>query len=297
MLTVFGSIIIDTIFSVPTLPRPGETVLADTLFVGPGGKGANQAVAAAKIGAEVAMVGSVGSDAMAQISMQAFEGAGVGVSGVQAVAGPTGSAAVMVDAGGANAICVAPAANRQTVATQMTDAVWDRTTTLLMQMEVPFGEIEAAITEARRRGVRSILNLAPAAPLGLEALKALDILIVNEVELAMLASQLRLNGDSHEAIARAAAGVLGITLVVTLGETGALCVSGDKVLAAPALAIDPVDTTGAGDAFCGVFAAALDVDLCLEDALARGCIAGSLACLKTGAQECLPTADALRQYL
>ena len=243
------------------------------------------------------MVGSVGSDAIAQISMQAFAAAGVGVFGVQAVEGPTGSAAVMVDVGGGNAICVAPAANRQTSAVQMTDAVWDRTTTLLMQMEIPFGEIEAAIAEASKRGIRSVLNLAPAAPLGLEALKALDILIVNEVELEMLANQLGLKAGSHEAMARAAAGALGITLVVTLGETGALCVSGDEILTAPALAIDPVDTTGAGDAFCGVFAAALDVGLCLEDALARGCIAGSLACLKTGAQESLPTAEELRKYL
>lgn len=297
MLTVFGSIIVDTIFSVPSLPRPGETVLADALFVGPGGKGANQAVAAAKVGAEVAMVGSVGSDAMAQISMQAFAAAGVGVSGVQTVEGPTGSAAVMVDAGGANAICVALAANRQTAAAQMTDTVWDRTTTLLMQMEIPFGEIEAAIVQASKRGVRSILNLAPAAPLGLEALKALDILIVNEVELEMLANQLGLKAGSHEAMARAAANTLDVTVVVTLGETGALCVSGDSILTAPALAIDPVDTTGAGDAFCGVFAAALNAGLCLEVALRRGCVAGSLACLKTGAQESLPTADELSKYL
>lgn len=297
MLTVFGSVIVDTIFSVPTLPRPGETVLADALYVGPGGKGANQAVAAAKIGTEVAMVGCVGSDAMAQTSMQGFASAGVDVCGIQTVEGPTGSAAVVVDAGGNNAICVAPAANRQTFAAQMTEAVWDRTTTLLMQMEIPLGEIEAAVFEAGRRDVRSILNLAPAAPLGLEALKALDILIVNEVELDMLANQLGLKAGTYEAMAKAAADTLDVTVVVTLGETGALCVSGDSFLTAPALAIDPVDTTGAGDAFCGVFAAALDAGLCLEDALAHGCIAGSLACLKTGAQESLPTAGELSKYL
>ena len=105
MLTVFGSIIVDSIFSVPSLPKEGETVLATDLFVGPGGKGANQAVAAAKAGGEVAMVGSVGSDASAQISMDAFASAGVDVLSIQSVKGPTGSAAVMVDASGANAIC------------------------------------------------------------------------------------------------------------------------------------------------------------------------------------------------
>ena len=296
MLTVFGSIIIDNIYSAPSLPRPGETVLADALFVGPGGKGANQAVAAARVGAEVAMVGSIGSDAARHISMQAFAAAGVEVSGIEIDEGPTGSAAVMVDTDGSNAICVAPAANRRTSAMQMTNAIWDQTTTLLMQMEIRFGEIEAAIFEARRRDIRNILNLAPAAPLGLEALRALDILIVNEIELAMLASQLELNGDSHEAMTRLAADTLDIAVVVTLGERGALCVSGESLLRAPALAIDPVDTTGAGDAFCGVFAASLDAGLDLEEALRRGCVAGSLACLKTGAQESLPTAEDLSEY-
>lgn len=296
MLTVFGSIIIDNIYSALSLPRPGETVLADALYVGPGGKGANQAVAAAKIGAEVAIVGSVGSDAMAQISLQGFEATGVEVNGLQTVEGPTGSAAVVVDAGGANAICVAPAANRQTSAAQLTEAAWDQTTTLLMQMEIPFGEIEAAVFEARRRGIRNILNLAPAAPLGLEALRALDILIVNEIELAMLASQLELDGDSHDAVARLAAETLDIAVVVTLGDKGALCVSGESLLRAPALAIDSVDTTGAGDAFCGVFAATLDAGLSLQEALQRSCVAGSLACLKTGAQESLPTAEDLSRY-
>lgn len=297
MLTVFGSIIVDNVFSMPSLPRPGETVLADDLFVGPGGKGANQAVAAAKVGAEVSIVGSVGSDAAAQISMTGFEAAGVGISGVQTVAGPTGSAAVMVDAGGANAISVASAANRQTSASQLTPAIWDQTSTLLMQMEIPLGEIDAAIAEARKRGIRSILNLAPAAPLDPQAFRALDVLIVNEVELEMLASFLGLAADTHEAMARATAGKLDITLVATLGDKGALCVSGGSILFAPALAIDPADTTGAGDAFCGVFAASLDAGLSLEDALRRSCVAGSLACLKTGAQKSLPTADDLNRYL
>lgn len=288
MLTVFGSIIVDNIFSVPSLPRPGETVLADSLFTGPGGKGANQAVAAAKSGGTVAMVGSVGSDAMAQISMEAFEVSGVDTSGIEVREGPTGSAAVQVDPGGANQISVAPAANRLTEATQLTEARWQETSTLLMQMEIPFPEIESAIIEAKERGVRSLLNLAPAAPLGLDALKALDILIANEVELEMLADILDLPQKPHEALARDVEARLGTDLVVTLGSAGAIHVSGTHVLTAPALDITPVDTTGAGDAFCGVFAASLDAGLATEDALRRGCIAGSLACLKTGAQESTP---------
>lgn len=297
MLTVFGSIIIDNIFSVPSLPRPGETVLADDLIIGPGGKGANQAVAAAKSGGTVAMVGSVGEDASARLSMAAFEAAGVDTSGVQTVKGPSGSAAVLVDAQGANAISVAPAANHKTRAAQMTEALWQQTTTLVMQMEIPFGEIEAAIFEARARGVRSVLNLAPAAPLGMDALKALDVLIANEVELEMLAEYLDLGGGSHEDLATSAAKALGHLVVVTLGAGGALLTSGADVCQAPALGITPVDTTGAGDAFCGVFAAALDAGLTSQEALIRGCVAGSLACLKTGAQESLPTAEEIEKHL
>lgn len=297
MLTVFGSIIVDNIFSVPSLPRQGETVLADDLTIGPGGKGANQAVAAAKIGADVAMVGSVGNDALAQISMAAFEACGVDFSGVQTVKGPTGSAAVLVGPGGANAISVAPAANHKTRAAQMTEALWQQTTTLLMQMEIPFGEIEAAIFEARARRVRSVLNLAPAAPLGMDALKALDVLIANEVELEMLAEILNLGPGSHEDLATRAAKALGHLVVVTLGGGGAILASGADICQAPALDITPVDTTGAGDAFCGVFAAALDAGLTSQEALIRGCVAGSLACLKTGAQQSLPTAEEITVYL
>lgn len=300
MLTVFGSIIVDSIFSVPSLPREGETVLADDLFIGPGGKGANQAVAAAKAGGKVAMVGSVGSDATARICLDAFEAAGVDTSGIAVREGPTGSAAVQVAANGANQISVAPAANRMTQAAQITEARWQETSTLVMQMEIPFGEIEAAIFEASRRGVRSILNLAPAAPLGLEALKALDILIANEVELEMLAGILGTRGDSHVAMAQEAAAALGHAVVVTLGGDGAALARGhdgdDKTFIAPALDITPVDTTGAGDAFCGVFAASLDAGDTLEDALRRGCIGGSLACLKTGAQESQPRAEEIGQH-
>lgn len=299
MLTVFGSIIVDSIFSVPSLPREGETVLADDLFIGPGGKGANQAVAAAKGlgggGRQVAMVGSVGSDATARICLDAFDAAGVDTSGIAVREGPTGSAAVQVAANGANQISVAPAANRLTQAAQMTEARWQETSTLLMQMEIPFQEIEAAIFEASRRGVRSILNLAPAAPLGLEALKALDILIANEVELEKLAELLGIEAPGHEALAEEAAEALGHAVVVTLGEHGAVLADGGNLISTPALDVTAIDTTGAGDAFCGVFAAALDAGLSPQDALKRGCIAGSLACLKTGAQESQPMKEAIEQ--
>ena len=143
MLTVFGSIIIDNIFSVPALPQQGETILAHGLWVGPGGKGANQAVAAARTGHPTRMVGSVGTDGTSTIALDALRKHGVDISSVQTAERPTGSAAVMVDPAGANAIAVAPGANGATRIAQMTDALWQDTTTLLLQMEIPFPEIKA----------------------------------------------------------------------------------------------------------------------------------------------------------
>ena len=299
MLTVFGSIIVDNIYSVPNLPARSETVLAHDLFVGPGGKGANQAVAAAKAGSKVAMIGSVGDDGLKDISLNAFAKAGVDVNAVQSVFGPTGSAAVLVDSQGANAISVASGANQKTRVSQMTGDVWSQTSTLLMQMEIPFPEIESAIFEARERGVRSVLNLAPAAALSKDAFKAVDILIANEVELGQLCGFLGLDHSvgTDEEMARKVSRVLGTGLVVTLGEQGALYSCEDTFLSVPALDIQPLDTTGAGDAFCGVFAAGLDAGLDLETALRRGGVAGSLTCLKTGAQESQPTVQSIGEHM
>lgn len=297
MLTVFGSIIVDNIFTVPSLPQQGETILATKLYTGPGGKGANQAVAASHCSANVAMVGSVGSDAIANTSLDSFRKAGVDIANIQRVDGPTGTAAVVVDSNGANAITVAPAANFATHIGQLNDQLLDQTSTLLMQMEIPVDAIEQAIFKAKKMGVRSILNLAPAAPLSIEALTALDIVIVNEVELEMLGAILKLSAQTHIEMAEKTAAQLSHPVLVTLGSNGAIYACNDGILAVPALDIKPVDTTGAGDTFCGVFTSALDDGMSIEDAMRRGCIAGSLACLKTGAQESQPTKQEIEQYL
>lgn len=297
MLTVFGSLIVDHIHSVPALPTVGETVLANNLLVAPGGKGANQAAAAAKAGGQVAMVGSVGSDGQGGLLTTALQEAGVRTGAIQTVPGATGSAAVLVGPGGENAISVAASANRQTNAGQMTEAIWQETTTLLQQMEVPPQETIAVLNEARQRGVRSLLNLAPAAAFAPEALRLVDVLIVNEVELEQVAAFLGIERAAPEALLAPVIKATGRALVVTLGAEGALFGSGDQRLSAPALAIEPVDTTGAGDAFCGVFAAALDAGYDTAHALRRGAVAGSLACLKTGAQESQPTSTEIDAHL
>jgi ribokinase len=293
MLLVFGSINVDLVFTLPALPRGGETVLGERYVVAPGGKGANQAVAAARDGARVAMVGRVGRDAFAATALGSLKEAGVDIGGVAADEAPTGCAAIAVDPQGRNQIMVAAGANAHVNAGQVADAGLGPETTLLLQMEVPRAANAALIERARRAGCRVILNLAPAGALPDAALGAVDILTVNETEAAWLAEGRGLRADQPPSLARALAAALGATVVLTLGAAGAVAATRDALWSVPALPVTPVDTTGAGDAFVGVLAAGLDRGLTLDAALRRASVAAGLACLTLGAQPSLPRRDAI----
>ncbi|MBL6457309.1 ribokinase [Belnapia sp. T6] len=277
-LLVFGSVAADLVFALPALPAPGHTVLAPGYQALPGGKGANQAVAAARDGADTAFAGAVGEDAMAEVALSGLRAAGVDLSHLARVAAPTGCAAVCVDPAGRNQIAVGSGANLLAAAAQVEDAALTPATTLLLQMEVPAAENAALIARARARGARVLLNLAPAAPLPVEALRALSLLIANEHEAAWLATQL---GCSAGAAALRAA--LGIDVAVTLGEAGAELASAAGPVRVPAFPVTPVDTTGAGDAWCGVLAAGLDRGLPMEAAMRRASAAAAIACTRPGA--------------
>jgi ribokinase len=286
MILVFGSINIDLLMPVPHLPAPGETVLGGDYALAPGGKGANQALAARRAGAAVAMAGAVGTDSFAAAALQLLERDGVDLGSVRRVERPTGCAAVMVGAGGENLIAVASGANATVRAADVPDAVLGPDTVLVCQMEVPPAETAALIRRARRRGARIVLNLAPALPLDPELLTGIDILVANQGEAATL-------GDAG-AVARR----VRQALVVTEGAAGAtayLAESGRIVV--PALHIEPVDTTGAGDAFVGVLGAALDRGLALGPALHRASVAAGLSCLGRGAQPAMPGREAIEAAL
>ncbi|MBI3706673.1 MAG: ribokinase [Proteobacteria bacterium] len=293
MIVVFGSINVDLVFALAALPRPGETVLGDSYRVVPGGKGANQAVAAARDGAEVRMIGRVGEDGFGQIALDSLARADVDVSGVAKDAGPTGCAAVCVDGDGRNLIAVASGANRNAAAKQVGDDLLTRATTLLLQMEVPAAETAVLIRRARARGCRIVLNLAPALPLADEALRAVDVLVVNETEAASLVQARGIATTEPLMTARALAEMLGTTAVLTLGAAGAIAAGRDGTWAVDALAITPVDTTAAGDAFVGVLGAALDRGATLPQALHRASVAAGLACQVAGAQPSLPLRTAI----
>jgi ribokinase len=278
MIVVFGSINIDLIVPVPHLPVPGETVLGGEYVLAPGGKGANQAVAAARAGAAVTMIGAVGHDMFGEPALSVLRRSGVHVGMVETVAQPTGCAIVTTDAEGENQIAVASCANTTVRSGQVPDRLLDIKTVLVLQREVPSDENAALIGRALQRGSRIVLSLAPAGPIAPARFEDIDFMIANEGEAATL-------GDPAQ-IARE----LRQGLVITRGAAGAVALlrSGDTVTV-PALTIDPVDTTGAGDAFAGVFAAGLDRGLPLNECLRRASAAASLTCLAVGAQSVMPS--------
>jgi ribokinase len=256
MILVFGSINIDVVVPVPVLPRPGETVLGADYALLPGGKGANQALAARRAGTDVTMAGAVGNDAFAGLAVENLRRDGVDLGLVRRVERPTGCAAIMVGEGGENLIAVAPGANCEACASMVPEATLGPEGVLVCQMEVPVSENWGLIRRARAAGARTILNLAPATKLDPALFGEIDLLIVNRGEAAML-----------EAAPTEVGGRLRQALVVTRGPEGATAfLPGGGRIDVPALTIEPVDTTGAGDTFVGVLAAGVDAGLALAPA-------------------------------
>ncbi len=293
MIVVFGSINIDLVVRVDTLPRPGETVLAPSYVAVPGGKGANQALAAARAGAATHMVGCVGRDGYADAAVAMMREAGVDLAGVVEVDEPTGCAMIAVDTQGRNQIAVASGANRFAKAGQLDDALLRPGATLLLQLEVDDAETAAVAARAHSRGARVVLNAAPAAPLPAGMAEALDVLVVNEVEAPMLADAAGIAHQDPVDAARRLAQSWDVATIVTLGGDGARAFDGGAAWRIGAMAIEPVDTTAAGDAFVGVLGAALDRGDALPAALHAASIAGALACETVGAQPSLPDAAAI----
>jgi ribokinase len=279
---VVGSVNMDSTFDVESLPRPGETVLASSLTYTPGGKGGNQAVAAARAGAQVEFVGAVGDDPAGEELRAHLRANGVGLDGTVSLSGPSGAAIVVVDAGGENTIVVAPGANgRLRLAIPRVHEVIAACDVLLTQLEIPVTTAVAAAREARATAAVVVVNASPAGRdrRSLAELAAVaDVVIANEDEAGEWPWR-----PTHS--------------VVTLGARGARYVGADGEFAVPAPAVKPVDTTGAGDVFAGVLAANWPRNPGSPAerlaALRRACAAGALATLVPGAGDCAPDADAI----
>ncbi len=290
MIVVFGSINVDLTFRVERQPAPGETVLSPSYLASPGGKGANQAAAAARAGAKTVMVGCIGRDGFAELAAATMRQSGVDTAPIKTVETPTGCATICVDDAGENAIVVASGANLNVRADQVPDSLLGPETLLLMQMEVPLAENWALLDRACARGVRTALNVAPAAPVPAAALDALDYLIVNEVEGAAIAQSSGLDPQPPEELARRLAARHNLNCVLTLGAAGAILRGSEGGFAIPALAVAPTDTTGAGDTFVGYLAAGIDAGLSTVEASCRASAAAAIACTKQGAQIGIPFA-------
>jgi len=283
MIVVFGSLVVDMLKRVERFPRPGETVLCPDYQLVPGGKGANQAVAAARAsatGMPVHMIGTVGSDAFADQALSVIDQSPVDTRYVTLGSLPTAVASIGIVPSGENSIVLATGANRESRADQVPDDLLGPDTWLLLQLEVTVEENWTLMERAKARGARVVLNAAPTMAVPEEAIARCDYLIVNEIEATAVA------GGETDAIAAARSlyDRHGITTIVTLGPGGARAFSADGHWSVGTLDIDALDSTGAGDAFVGTLTAALAEGADLPDAMRLGSVGGGLACLKVGCQ-------------
>lgn len=290
-ITVVGSLNMDLIARAPRLPRPGETVLGRDFNTAPGGKGANQAVAAARLGAQVTMVGRVGDDDYGRALLRTMERDGVATEHIVVDReAPTGVALIELNDEGENSIIVISGANMRLTPDDVDAAAATLATSdaLLLQLESPLPVVQHAACVARAHGVTVILNPAPARPLPDDFFQGVDYLIPNETEAGLLAG--REVGDLSAArdAARALRGKGVRTVILTLGTQGAFIV-GQEESHVPAFQVEVVDTTAAGDAFVAGFAVALTRGLGVEEATRYACAAGALAVTRLGAQPSLPT--------
>jgi ribokinase len=301
-IVVVGSLNMDLVVEVPKIPQPGETVLGKNFATFPGGKGANQAVAAARLGAKVSLIGRVGQDAFGDQLLTSAQADGINVSHVgRDDSAATGVAMITVDEEGQNSIAVASGANFRLTADQVREA-WaklDDVDILVMPLETPIETIAVAAELARQSGVTVVLNPAPARPLPDEILASVDVLVPNEPETEQLTGMTISTVDDSQAAARQLL-TLGVgNVVLTLGRQGALALEGDKDQFAliPACQVDVVDTTAAGDAFVGGIAVGLGEGKSLVDSVRFANAVGALAVTKLGAQPSMPTRDEVERFL
>lgn len=293
---VVGSANADLVVQAPRHPKPGETILGTDFAVHRGGKGANQAVAASRAGAEVWMIGRLGNDVNAELLRSGLREDRVGDKFVgNCKHDPSGTALITVDAGGENTIVVVPGSNALLRPVHVDDAaeagVFASAKVVLAQLEVPLDCVKTGFEHGRKNSTINVLNAAPARELAADVLALVDVLVVNEHELALVTG----TQDREAALIGARAHVRWVAL--TLGSLGARLVGPETDVAVAAHKVQVVDTTGAGDAFCGAFCAALAAGQTMEQSLFEANAAGALATTRAGAQPSLPDANEIAQLL
>ena len=296
---VIGSLNMDLVVRCEHLPERGQTIMGSDFFTAPGGKGANQAVAAARLGARVGMAGCVGRDAFGETLVAGLRGAGIRSDDVLAVNAPTGTALITIDATGANTIVVSSGANMAVDAALVDRALADigAPGILLLQHEIPVEANARAVQAARQAGWFVTLNPAPSRPIAPELLPLLDLVTPNETEAASITGRPTADRGDALAAARRLLAMGARAVIVTLGSDGALYCDASHAWHSPAVAVNAVDTTAAGDAYIGALAAALAEHRPLQESLGFAAAAAGLAVTRLGAQPSLASRAELDAFI
>ena len=303
-ILVVGSLNADLVVRAPRFPQPGETISGEDLQVIPGGKGANQAVAAARLGADVSMLGRVGKDNFGDFLLDNLKSNRADITLIQRDDASTGTAIIVVDSNGQNSIVLSPGANGKVSSSDVECASFSTPSTrsgrrfslLLLQLEIPTPTVLHAAQLAKENNVRVVFNPAPAKDIPDELIALSDFIIPNETELSLLTDQPVDDIPSAEEAARTLLERGAKNVIVTLGGRGVLLVNEETSQHVDAFKVDVVDTTAAGDAFIGGFASVLDSSNLL-DAVRYGCACGALATTKFGAQPSLPTKEEVERFM
>lgn len=299
MIIVFGSNVLDLFFHTPDLPPRDQNRFLDSHDEAPGGKGANQAVAAAKAGAKVYFSGALGRGGHGRQMFDNLNECGVDASGIKFIDGPSGLATIFVDeTDGTHRIVVSHGANLKAKQEWIPDHLLNKNAIVLVQGELPIAETEQLLERSKNLGARTVMNFAPAtSQLSEAALRNLDYIVLNEHEANAVAKQQNMDSSNKEAFAVSLHKKFGVVTIVTLGPDGSLCACDKGVIKVPSLKIKAVDTVGAGDAYVGYLTASLDKGLDLSEALRYAAVAGSLACTRVGAQTAVPDAREVLNHL
>jgi ribokinase len=296
---VIGSLNMDLVARCEHLPTAGQTIFGQDFFTAAGGKGANQAVAAARLGAQVTMAGSVGRDAFGRDLIAGLGAAGVGTDDIAVCDAPTGTALITIDAAGANTIVVISGANAECDSSQVDRALAraEAPGVLLLQHEIP-PEVNAhAIRAARDGGWFIILNPAPARPIARELLALIDVVVPNETEVAAITGHNVANRRDALGAARALLARGARAALVTLGRDGALYCTASGALHCPAVPVDAMDSTAAGDAYIGALAASVAGGSTVADSLGFAAASAGLSVTRLGAQPSLGTRDEVEAFI
>ena len=297
-ICVIGSLNMDLVVNVDTMPKPGQTIIGSNFKEVPGGKGANQAVAMARLNGNVSMIGEVGEDGFGQTLINSLKNDKVDTTYIQTAKGATGVALITVDKNAQNSIVVSPGANFEVKEDDIDNNIEaiKNSDIVVLQLETPLNTIKYALNKAKELNKYTILNPAPAVKLDDEIIKNVDLLTPNETELEIISG---VSIETEEDIQKAAQIMIekGVKeLIVTLGSKGSLYINKEKSMFKKAYKVEAVDTTAAGDSYTGALAVALSQDKCIEDAMDFASKVGALSVLKEGAQSSLPTLEDVKNF-